>query len=347
MPKTNKIRNIVIFRTDRIGEVLLSTVAIDMIKAQYPMAKVSFVTSSYSKPLLEDRDDIENVLIADTFQKGGEIYKALALSGKLRKHGFDTAIILNPHKVLHLACFFAGIPLRAGYDRKWGFLLSRKIQDRRDEGSKHEIQYTHDLLKLLEIDQPVRGPHLPVNKKADESMMNKMAEKGIFSDIKLIIVHPGSSNPSKIWPRDNYVKLIRKIKKELSANVIIVGSVKEKGLSERIISEAGAAITDLTGELSLKELAALLKKCDIFIGNDTGPMHMAAALGVPVIAVFGRNIPGTGPVRWRPWGDKHNVFHHETGCAPCRDAACEYDHKCLDSITVSDIFNAAEDVLRR
>ncbi len=346
MPKKIDPKNIVIMRTDRIGEVLLSVVAIDALKKRCPDSSISFVTSEYSKPLLEERSDIKEIITMDTLTRRGWLAKSRHLADLLRKRKFDTAVVLNPHKLLHLACFLAGIPIRVGYNRKWGFLLTKKIEDSRDSGKKHEIEYTMDLLSLLDAKDSSPRPALYVNEEAKNSVDELLREKNIRKDRPIVAIHPGSSNPAKIWSYERYGELVNKIDAEFDPNIVIIGDRGEKHISDKIIGQVKEKVIDLTGRLSLKELIAFLSKIDLFIGNDTGPMHMAAALNIPVIAIFGRNIAGVSPVRWGPWGDEHVVFHKHPGCEPCYDAVCPHDYKCLRAVTVSAVFEAVKQKLR-
>ena len=345
MLKKTDPKNVVVIRTDRIGEVLLSTVAVDAIRSKYPEARISFVTSGYSRPLVEERGDIDEVMTADTSGRRGCITEALRLSLVLRKRRFDAAVVLNPHKTLHLACFLAGIPLRAGFDRKWGLFLNRKIKDERDKGLKHEVEYTLDLLRELGIRTIVSGPKLYPGDRAEAAVNRLMAERGVTEDRPLVAVHPGSSNPAKVWPGERYTELISRIAKKTNSRVVVLGSAEEAELAGKVAEGAGACVLNLAGKLDLKELAALLKRSTLFIGNDAGPMHMAAALGVPVIAIFGRNIPGVSPRRWRPRGDNHVVFHEDPGCEKCFDADCPHDRRCLRAVTVDAVFVVAKRML--
>ncbi|MBD3426357.1 MAG: lipopolysaccharide heptosyltransferase II [Candidatus Omnitrophica bacterium] len=336
---------IVLLRTDRIGEVLLSAAAVGAIKEKNPGARIDFVTSEYSKGLLEGRSDIAKVMTADTMSRGNVFSKALSLSRQLREGGYDAAVVFNPHKMLHLACFLAGIPRRIGYARKWPFLLTDRIEDDRQKGDRHEIECTLELLERSGIS--AGRPHLIL--EVDPSSRSKVAEllakRGVDEGGVLVCVHPGSSNPSKIWPGDNYSELIQRIRNDLGYEVVVLGDVKEAGLADRIVHKADAGAFNLAGELDLKCLAALLKRADLFIGNDTGPMHMAAALRVPVIAIFGRNIPGVSPTRWGPWGEDHIVLHEDLGCDPCFDRDCQKEHECLRAITVDKVYESVKRLL--
>ncbi|MCK4852363.1 MAG: lipopolysaccharide heptosyltransferase II [Candidatus Omnitrophica bacterium] len=334
-------------RTDRIGEVLLSTIAVDRIKKRYPEARVSFVTSEYAKDIVSGRRDVSEIITVDTMDNKWWLVKAVLLGSSLRKRHFDAAVVLNPHRALHVACFLAGIPERIGYDRKWGFLLNRTIRDERDKGEKHEIEYTMDLLNVMGIDTAAPAPELPVDRETEDFISGFLSRNGIRPDRPLLIIHPGSSNPAKMWPADRYAELITRLRSSLDCQVAVVGDKKEREPAERVVRESKADVYDLSGEFDLKGLAAFLKTSALLITNDTGPMHMAAALGVPVIAIFGRNIPGAGPVRWRPWGEGHVVFHEDPGCAPCYDTACPYDHKCLRAVTVDAVLGAALRILSK
>lgn len=346
MEKRTDPKKIVIIRTDRIGEVLLSTVAVDAVKRSFPDSEVSFVTSAYSKPLVDGRDDIKEVMLVDTIRKSGTFRRALYLAGVLAGKRFDTAVILNPHKSLHLGCFLAGIPRRVGYDRKWPFLLTDRIKDERNEGRKHEVEYTMDLLRLVGASGKAPAPRLSVKSGDEAYVAGLLTGKGVRKDKPLVVIHPGSSNKAKLWPMDRYAELAKRIKLEAGAQVAVIGGKEERILAERIIRLSGEDAVNLAGDLKLGQLAALLKRTALFIGNDAGPMHIAAALGARVIAIFGRNIPGAGPVRWRPCGEGHVIFHESPGCEPCGDTACKFDYRCLKNVTVEAVYNAAKKCLQ-
>lgn len=313
--------------------MLLSTVAVDTLKKKDPDSKISFVTSRYARPLLEGKRGVERIIVADTFTKKGMLLKAFRLSGELRKYRFNTAIILNPHKMLHLACFLAGIPERIGYSRKWGGLLTKTIQDRRDEGKKHEIEYTYDLLELAGVERKLQGPALSVTEDGKKAISYILEGKGVKTKEPFLVIHPGSSNPRKMWSEENYKNLIKKIRNELNIKVCILGDKNEKELIKRISDTADSGVISFSGELDLSLAGALLKKSILFIGNDAGPMHMAAAAGIPVVAIFKKAAPRTNTVRWRPWGDEHIIFH-ESG--ECEDAG----HICMEQVTVDAVFDA-------
>ncbi len=340
------IKNIAIFRTDRIGEVLLSTVAVTAIKEHYPEADISFITSEYSKSLLGGRGDIKKILTVNTYSKNKWLLRSIKLALVLKKNRFDMAVILAPHKMLHLACFLAGIPNRLGYDRKWGCLLTKKITDERGNGNKHETEYTMDLLKEIGINTPTPKPKLFVDNEAEVIVDDFIQQHGLEAESRpLVVMHPGSSNPAKIWTKNRYVELIKKLKATVNCCIVMVGDKNDREFAGKVIEKTGLNVLNTSSMFDLKELAAFLRRADLFIGSDTGPMHMAVALDVPVIVIFGRNVPGVSPVRWGPCGDGHVVLHEPCDSDVCYDTDCPYGYKCLENVTSEAVCEAASKIL--
>ena len=340
----NSHKHFAVFRTDRLGEVLLSTVAIDAIKKVYPRSDISFITSGYSRDIIEGRDDVREVLTVDTSSKKRWIHKAFQLAAVLRKKDIDVAVVLNPNKILHLACFVARIPVRLGYSRKWGFLLNKTLLDERDIGDKHEIEYTMDLLSVIGINVPASGPRLPVDKDAMKRTDEFLEKEGVGAGEGLIVIHPLSSNPSKVWDENNFTELLTKIRKKTDVPVVLIGEPGERSRADEIIEVAGGGALNLAGLVDIKGLICVLSKAVLFIGNDAGPMHMASALGIPIVAIFGRNILGVSPKRWGPWG-KDNVVFHEADCEKCYDGDCPNERKCLKDVTVDMVYGAVRKIL--
>jgi heptosyltransferase-2 len=336
---------VVIIRTDRIGEVLLASVSINSVRKRFPNAKISFITSEYSRPLLENRDDLDKLMVFDNYNGKPVLKSALALSKILKKERFDMAIVLNPHKILHLGCLLAGIPVRIGFDRKWGFTLNRKMKDLRHEGKKHEVEYTLELMNFIESDDERIMPRLDMDKAFEEKIRGLFDEQGYDMTKPYIALHAGSSNPVKIWPSFKYAELINMITGSTDINCVLLGTEKEKNITSAIIDAVDVNVLDLTGKLDLGELTCVLGASALFIGNDTGPTHMAAALRVPVISIFRNTAAGSNPARWRPYTEKAVVFHearypdaHVNKGLPC-------DYRRRDEVTAHDVMEAVREML--
>lgn len=303
--RPENIKKIIIFRTDRIGEVLLSTVCIDALKRHFPQSHITFVTSDYAKDIVSGRDDIEEVFIFDTLTGGNSFLRLIKLIFYLRKRRFDLAVVLNPHKMLHLGCFLSGIKYRLGYDRKWSFCLTHKTDDKKHECKMHEIEYNLDLLKFIGAKEKVIGPHLAISKRNLDYTDKLVRQWGLDGDKPIVAIHPGSSDSAKRWTPENFSFLIKKLKDNFDCNIVLLGGEEDKELISGILSANEQAGLDLSNVFTIKQLAAFLKRIKLFIGNDAGPMHIAASVGTPVIALFGK---ASNSIRWRPWGENHTAL---------------------------------------
>ncbi|MBI3018921.1 MAG: glycosyltransferase family 9 protein [Deltaproteobacteria bacterium] len=147
------------------------------------------------------------------------------------------------------------------------------------------------------------------------------------------------SSPSKKWPLQNFAKLSQLLYQKLNLKIILIGRKKE---CEAVQTMTQIPLIILAESLPLQELGALLKKAFLHISNDTGPQHIAAALGTPIVTLFGRNLPGLSPQRWAPLGQNHIHFHKNIGCDPCLAHQCRLDFDCLKTIKAEEVFHAVQ-----
>ena len=181
---------------------------------------------------------------------------------------------------------------------------------------------------------------MPVYKEFEEWAQNFTKEHKLTNN-KIVTVHCQASCPSKIWPRDYFNQLINSIIGSYKANIVYVGEKSDTSIEE------SNGIANLTGKTNLSQLASILKRSDLFISNDSGPVHMAVALGVPVISIFGRKQPGLGPKRWGPLGEKSISLHKDIGCQVCLAHDCKRDFACLKAIDVKEVFAYVEKLLSK
>ena len=275
------MKNILAVRNDRFGEFLLNIPALRALKETNPESKLTVAVDSSVKELAGVIECVDEVLIWNE------------VKDNLKKYKFDLCVILNPTKEAHLACFWARIPVRVGYARKLGFLLTRKIKDEKHLGLKHEVDYNLELVSLVGA------------KTKDRSLRLKIINDPKFTASQFVAIHPLTSDPVKQWPLENFRNLAIKVS-ELGLNVVIVGSGKEKEYFDNL----GKNIPNLINKTTLIELASLLKSCKVLVSGDSGPMHLAAAVGTPVVALFRNDLPGKTAKRWGPWGNGHAVVEN-------------------------------------
>lgn len=317
----SEIKNILVVRNDRFGEFLLNIPALRALKENFPESRITIVLDPY----LEDFAGCISFIDEEIGWRRARhsLKERISLIRFLRSKKFDLAIMLNPSKEFNIITWFAGIPVRAGYKRKCAFLLTHKIIDNKHLGEKHEVEYNLELVGL--VGAHTEDKSLRLN---NERIVGDLPHD--FKDIpqeNLVAIHPWTSDKVKQWPLTNFQDLSKRIAVELNKKVIIVGSRDNLELSKEFFSEN---VVNLTGKTTLKELAAVLRKCRLLISGDSGPVHLASCLGTQVIALFRNDLHGKTAKRWGPWGKQHLVIEKNN----------------LLSLTVEEVFNKVREVLK-
>ena len=355
--KKNYFNRILVVRTDRIGDVVLTTPVLKALRENYPASHIAMMVNPQTKELLEGNPYLNEVIVYDKDKKDKGILGFWRFVLELKRKRFDLAIVLHTKNRLNLITYLADIKRRAGYkNNKFGFLLTDKLMDIRPLGLKHEVDYCLDILRKLGLKISDKIPYIAVKKEDVDSVGNILEAEGIGGstarfttgrDIKIAAIHPGSSCISKRWPRERFVVLANRLVEDYGLKVILIASGEEnEAIANEIAKQIRYPVLNLSGKLSLGQLSALLKRCVIFISNDSGPVHIASAVGTPVVSIFGRNQAGLSPARWAPVGRKDAYLHKEVGCSICLAHNCNIGFDCLKAITVEDVLKAVDDILK-
>jgi heptosyltransferase-2 len=305
------------------------------------------MVTPYAKDIVEDNPYLDEVIIYDKEGKHKSWRRSAGFSHNLAKKRFDLAIILHPTNRVHLVTFFAGIPRRLGYDRKLGFLLTDRIKHTKQFGEKHELEYNLDLLRHVGIETDDKNLVMPIKQQSQDWVEALFKKEGIRGSDRLLAIHPGASCPSKIWPNERFASVADRLIKKFGFKVFLIAGPKDIVLAENVIKNMQHPAINLAGKTSVSQLASLLKRCQLFISNDSGPVHIATAVRTPVISIFGRNQLGLSPKRWGPLGEKDQIIHKEVGCIRCLAHNCTRDFACLKAITIDDVIKAADAILSR
>lgn len=337
---STKIEKILITRTDRIGDVVLSTPVLEAVRTRFPLATIAMIVTPATKELVDGNPNLDEVIVYDKSGLERSWLGTWRFAQRLRNRKFDIAIHLHPTNRVNWVSFFAGIPIRLGYDRKNHRLLTHVIPHQKQEGKKHEAEYNFDLLKPLGID----GFHelktyVPLHESCYEELDQIKKEAGLNSG-PFVAMNAGASCPSKMWPASRFAELADKISEKFGLTVVFIGGEKEKIISAQMMRWMKTKPVDLTARLTLSQLAWLLKEADLLVSNDSGPVHIANAVGTPAISIFGRKQPGLSPKRWGPIGMASTVLHKDAGCTVCIAHECEFSFLCLDMISVEEVLEA-------
>ncbi len=341
------MKRILMIRTDRIGDVVLSTPAIKALRDAYPQSHIAFMVRPYARDIVEGNPYLDEVIMYDKYGAQRGFLSAILFGLRLRKKKFDTAIILHPTNRAHILAFVAGIPNRIGFGRKLPFLLTRALNDKKFLGQKHELEYTLEILKNIGIEAHDKTLYVPVKDDSRRSVSLKLAEKGAGDSDLLIGVHPGASCPSKRWPLERFAALIDRLKTDYSARIVLISAPEEANCVAELKKIIKSEVIDLSGQTPIRELTALLKRCALFISNDSGPVHIATAVGTPSVVIFGRKQPGLSPKRWGPTGKNDIALHKDVDCEVCLAHDCKIGFKCLRAISVDEVFDAVKRSLQK
>ncbi|MBU0502794.1 MAG: lipopolysaccharide heptosyltransferase II [Candidatus Omnitrophota bacterium] len=338
-------KRILITRTDRIGDVVLSTPAIKALRMRYPSAYIAMMVSPYAKDIVIENPDLDEVIILDKDNKHKNLKGAWELSRDLKKKRFDLAIALHPTNRVHLIIYSAGIPRKIGYDRKFGFLFTDKIRHLKQLGQKRESEYNFDLLKPLGIEWEDQELFFPLRKESEIWVDELFAGEGIKKGDSILAINPGASCPSRIWPVERFVQVAERFIEKHGFKIIVLSGSKEVHIADEVIYQMKHKAVNLGGKTSVSQLASVLKRCSLLISNDSGPVHIACALGTPVVSIFSRSQEGLSPKRWGPVGKRGVFLHKDVGCIECLAHNCVKGFLCLKAITVEDVIRAAESIL--
>ncbi len=347
IPFSDPLRpRILITRADRIGDLVLSTPVFSEIRKKFPKVYLACLTFLENREIVQENPFLDEVILYD--KKGPEAGGAgnLQFARQLSKKRFDVVIHLHSTHRMHWAGWLAGIPARVGWDRKSSWALTHSLPEKKREGKKHEAEYNFELLAPLGISAPEKiETYFPLNERARASLEELLRRSGIPPDEPWIVLAPGASCSSKRWPAERFGLLADQLSSRFGARIFAIGSLQDRPLVRGLQARASAPVYDLSGRLSLAMTGVLLQRARLLISNDSGPGHIASAVGTPVVSIFGRNQPGLSPGRWRPLGGNSRVIWKNVGCDPCLAHNCEIHFLCLDVISVEDVMKEAEQLV--
>jgi ADP-heptose:LPS heptosyltransferase len=304
-------KKIAVVRTDRLGDVMLTLPLCAALQEHCPQAEVTFIARKYAAPLLKDSPVLHEALFVEDFTGVGNEFDKLAFIFLQEK--FD--VVFFPRMVLHEvgASFLSNIPLRVGSGYRWySIFLNHKIKEHRHDAKFHEAEYNTRMLgHVLKKDIQTKLVEPEIDIESAEKLDDILLKNGILSYDDFIVLHPGSGGSSRDWPTENFGKLAAILLKETGKKVILTGTESESSKCADVLKTCPEAI-NLCGKLQLDELLPLLLKASLFIGNSTGPLHIAASFETPVVGFY-PNTPALSAKRWGPYSKNSLVLSPDSG----------------------------------
>ncbi|MFN8006579.1 MAG: lipopolysaccharide heptosyltransferase II [Terriglobia bacterium] len=361
MIETKSIHKLLVRGTNWVGDAVLSLPALFLIRQSLPQAHITLMVVPWVSGVYEECPAINEIFLYNRRQEHRGVRGKFRLVEELHSKQFDAAILFQNAFEAALLAGLSRIPLRAGYRRDGrGWLLSPAI--RRDPRLKnlHQSYYYLDLVeqifglqRSLESPSPC-GPEnsigssnrdwLSVSPPRRQKARQTLESEGIRGGRPIIGVNPGASfGSAKRWPTDRFASLLDRLAGEQEVNVVLCGSPAEVPIARAIASRMRHAPTILSGKTSLAELVAVISCCDLFITNDSGPMHLAAALKIPMVSIFGP----TDEIATGPMNSDAVLIKKRVECSPCLLRECPIDHRCMTRIAVDEVYRQAVQQLQK
>lgn len=343
LPKDRKTEDfrrskILAIRLDRIGDLILTTPALRAVKEAYPKAYLAVLVRGYTKDLIEGLSFIDEVIIFERFSKK-------ELMGYLKESHFDVSLGFHPDSFVNYLPWRAGIPFRIGYKFCGsGIFLTQSLPDDRDRRIRHEVASALEIAAKIGARPARMSLSIAVHPESERFAEDFFKGNDLVGK-EAVVLHPGARQPYIRWDKKRFAEVADRLVKEARVGVILVGSAQEEGLVKEVKGLMKEECVVAAG-LGLGDLVSVIKRARLFIGNSTGPMHIAAALKVPVVAIFGNIHPRDSFQEWGPWGEGHIVVRKDLSCPSCHPGDCR-TYACMDAVTVDDVFQAASKILMR
>ena len=333
LPNINKI---LIIRVDGIGDLLNSTPAIALLRENYPSAEITVLARPLNAPVLIGNPDVDRILIFDRDGKHSDIRARLQFYRELRRERFQLVVAMQTAMWTHLLAFLSGAPYRLGrYQKRFRTTLTHAWRGKYRKGETHEVDRNLELVRLICEGAGKRELIFRLSPDETAAAEARLASLGISADAFLIGIHPGGSSFDKRWPEKQYAELAGRLARQYNATILLLRGPEEVELVQNIQTAMQSDAITYAPE-TIRDLGALLSCCDLVVCNDSGPMHIAAALDVPMVAIFGP----TDHVAWHPLSENASIVRRDMPCWPCSAHKCKIGWECTKKLPVESVWDA-------
>ncbi len=343
MLKDSSDARILIRAANWVGDAIMTTPVIRGVRKNYPGARITVLAKPWVIPVYDKNPHVDEVMVYENCGRHKMGRGTLLLAGDIRKHGFDLAILMQNAFEAALLAFLARIPERLGYNTDArSLLLNRCVKLDPVLKKVHLIDYYIGILKGAGLEDDGRKLDLVIGDEDKASAKKILAENGLGGSGPVMGINPGATGgTAKRWFPDRYAKLCKKLSRQYQTKVLIFGGPADHELGKEIMDMAQDCCINIAGKTSLSQAFGLIGSCDLFVTNDSGLMHAAAALNVNQVAVIG----STDYIATAPSNKNSIIVREPTSCAPCLKDECPIDHRCMTRISVDAVMDVCRSVL--
>jgi len=321
-----------------VGDAVLAIPAMKAVRERFPSAEITLLVRPWVAGIFRSAPFIDH-LWSEPRPSG--VLDWLRVTASIRKNRYDVALLFPNSFESAVMIFLGRVPKRVGYatdGRRW--LLTNQL--RPASGKRHQVHYYLDLAAALSAN--IARPSIEISATPEEKAQaaKLLVSHGIKPDRRYLVLNPGAAYGSaKRWGEDGFATAGDALAEELDIDVVIVGSATEQSLAETIQKKMRSRVAVLNGRTSLETLIGVISQAALVLTNDSGPMHIAAALGVPTVAIFGATDDAvTGPI-----GARTRVVRQPVECSPCLLRECPIDHRCMTRVSAESVCHAAREIL--
>jgi len=349
---------ILLVRLRQIGDVVFTTPTFAALKDRFPSAALTYVVEPAAAPVVAGNADLADIVIAPRARGLGGLLGDIALGRQLAHERFDVAIDFHGGPRASLLTWLSGAPQRIGYEiagRSW--MYTHRVGRPRELRARHSVENQWDLLAVLGVSKPdpARYPVvMPVQSEAATTVRTRLAEHGVGPDARIVVMHVSAGNPFRRWPIESFSAVAAALAgSDPAVRVIVTSGPSESDAANLVIAGARTGLGTQAGErvlacgeFSLAELRALVDLAALYIGGDSGPMHIAATSAVPMVSLYGPTLPARSHPWRHPGTPAIAVEVNGLSCRPCDQRVCEPgDFRCLGRITPDEVIKAAARLL--
>ena len=324
-----------------MGDIILTTPAITALRRSLPKASLTYVVEAPFARLVEGHPDLDRVIV---IQPKLTTRDSLRLIRSLRRERFDAVIDFHGGPRTSLWTFLSGARLKVGYlIRRKGWPYDIAVPRKGDTGPIHSAENHLNLVRALGLhikEEP--GLSLPSARPEERARLDRIFAENKLKGTKVVVLHIGAGNAFRDWGVERLTGLARRLAAIPGVRVVLAGGESDLGRAEEMLGRGNLAALSLVGELNLIELRELIARSALFVGPDSGPMHLAASTQTPIVAIFGPTLPA----HFAPWRRKAIILQKDLDCRPCKQRECGTgDFRCLRTVSVDEVFEACQPFL--